>query len=215
MLARRPFFLIAVVFGASGMACNRTTGTSEEKSVAQIWEAYRSAVLKADGKTAVDCVSSNTIELYQEYRDLAVSGDKKSIESQSMVNRMQILLMRHRIDPKLLRAMDGAAVFAHAVDKNWIGKNGVIRAGLEDISVSGSRATAKVTADGKSTGEHFHFVKEAESWKYDLGPTIKGADQALQQLARQKGLSDNEYIFSMISSLSGRKVTEAIWSPVE
>jgi hypothetical protein len=192
-----------------------TTDKEDVQAVGGAFAAYRSALLSQDGKAATECVSSITIKLYQEYRDLAVSGDEAAVKKLSMVNRMQVLLLRHRIEAKALKAMDGKAVFGHAVDQNWIGKDGVVRAGLDDIAVNGPRATAKVTVSGKPTTEVFHFVKEGERWTFDLAPTIKRSDQALQQAAQTKGVSENDFILSVITSLSGRKVTDSIWRPLE
>ncbi|MCI0378867.1 MAG: hypothetical protein L0215_14770 [Gemmataceae bacterium] len=192
-----------------------TASKLESQAVAKAFEEYRSALLNQDGKAAVACVSSTTLKMYQEYRDLAVSGDEQTIKNLSMINRMQVLLIRHRMDPKLLVPMDGQAVFAHGVDQNWIGKNSVVRAGLQDIAVSGPRATARVTAEGKPTRELFHFVKEGDRWTLDLVPTIKATDQVLQLAARNKGMKENVFLFSVISSLSGRRVTDAIWLPLE
>jgi hypothetical protein len=180
-----------------------------------VFEAYRTSLLNQDGKGAAECVSPDTVKLYQDYRDWAVSGDEATVKNLSMINRMQVLLVRHRIESKALKAMDGIAVFGHAVEQNWIGKNGVVRAGLDDVAVRVPRATAKVTNAGKATAEVFHFVKDGERWTFDLVPTIKASDQALQQAARTKGVTEDEFIFSVITSLSGRKVTDAIWRPLE
>jgi hypothetical protein len=201
-------FCLAIILSSCG-------GSGEASAVKKAFESYRSALLNQDGKAAVEAVSSNTIKMYQEYRDQAMTGDEQSVKGLSIVNRMQVLLMRHRIDPKLLKKMDGNEVFAYAVDQNWIGKNSVVRLTLEDVAVSGPRATAKASADGKQTGERFHFVREEGSWKLDLGPTIQATDQVMQGIARKKGMSENELVFSLITSVSGRQVTEAIWRPLE
>ena len=132
-----------------------------------------------------------------------------------MIDRMQVLLLRHRIEPDSLKAMDGKAVFSHAVNNQWIGKDAVVRAALGDIAASGARGTAEVTINGQPTTEVFHFMKEDSEWKVDLAPTIKKFDQALQLAARNQGVTENEFIFSIITSLSGRKVTEDIWTPLQ
>jgi hypothetical protein len=160
-------------------------------------------------------VSSGTIQVYQEYRDLALAGDEKTIKDLSMVNRMQVLLVRQRVKLDLLKTLDGSGLFGYAVDQNWVGKNGVVRSGIQDVAARDQRATAKVTVDGKVTAEVFHFVKEGGQWKFDLMPTIKKSDQVLQMTAKSRGMEENEFLFSIISSLSGRKVTDEIWKPLE
>ncbi len=153
--------------------------------------------------------------MYQEYRDYAVSGNEETLKNLSMINRMQVLLLRHRIEPDSLKAMDGKSVFSYAVNNQWIGKDAVVRAELRDIASNGARGTAKVTVDGQPTTEVFHFMKENNEWRFDLAPTIKKTDQALQMAVRNQGVSENEFIFSILTSLSGRKVTDDIWQPLQ
>ena len=182
------------------------------KQVKQAFGEYRLALVDGDGKSAADRVSSGSIDLYGQYRELSLGGSEETIKGLSMINRLQVLLVRHRVPLESLKAMDGRGLFVYAVDNGWIGKK-VVRIRLAEITALGRRATAKVTDLGKPTGDINHFIKEADGWKVDLLPTMKGADQLFQRLAKKSGQSENEYIISVITSLSGRQVTDMIWQP--
>lgn len=186
---------------------------SEELAVREAFEGYRQALIDKDGNQAASRVTSSTIDAYQDFRDQALMAEEGTVRSLSMANRMQVLLLRHRIDPAELEQMDGRAVFAYAVDREWVGKDGVVRIELHDIAVNGARATARVGVNGVTSAEVMHFRKEDGEWRFDLGPTLRRSDQVLQQLASQRGLTENEYLFSMITTLSGEQVTDAIWQP--
>lgn len=187
----------------------------ESKNVLEAFESYRSALLEQNGEAAVEHVAAATIEMYQEHRDMAVSGSEKTVKELSMINRMQVLLIRHRLDPKLLKEMDGKALFVHAVNQNWIGKNSVLRLNLQDVVVRGTRASAKATLDGQTGADRFYFVKEEDRWKLDLVRVFQNSDQVLQRKAREKGMEENEFLFSVITSLSGRRASDTIWRPLE
>jgi hypothetical protein len=90
----------------------------------------------------------------------------------------------------------------------------MIRARLENVAVSGPRATAKMT-DGASNAGPTFFVKEEDRWRVDLAPMAAAVDQVLQRMARDSGRSEDEFIFSSVGSVSGRRVTDAIWQPLE
>ncbi|MBW3539792.1 MAG: hypothetical protein KY476_05940, partial [Planctomycetes bacterium] len=210
---RIVIWLSAIALIPAAVSCGGSDSDVEE--VGNAFEAYQSALTTTDGEKAAESVSSATIQLYQEHSDLSISGDPETVQNLSMINRMQVLLIRHRVAPASLKAMDGREVFAHAVNNEWIGKDSVVRVGIDDVAITGNRATAKVTKGGKRTGETFHFVKEHGRWKLDLTPTFRAADQLFQEAARRRGMSENEFIFSVITSLSGRQVTDEIWQPLE
>src|SRR5687767_4748366 len=202
-MSRRQTASICLLILLGIVSCS--SSDPESKNVLDTFESYRSALLEQDGVSAAENVTKATIEMYQEHRDLAVSGSEKTVKELSMINRMQVLLIRHRIDPKLLKEMDGRAVFVHAVNQNWIGKNSVLRLNLQDVVVRGTRASAKATLDGQASADRFHFVKEQDKWKVDLARVFQGSDQVLQRQARQKGMEENEFLFSVITSVSGRR----------
>lgn len=211
-MKRNTIIVILTVLAIAAITIYNVGGSSEKAKVSAVFERYRNALVRLDGKTAVTCVSSGTIQAYQEYCDLAFKGDKSSINSLSMINRMQVLIIRHRIKPELLETMDGRKVFAYSVDKGWTSK-GTGNLGITGVSVLSARATARMTKNGKETNEIFYFVRENGKWLVDLSTAFMRMDQAFQALARKQDMEENDFIFSIITSVSGQKVTENIWIP--
>src|SRR5262249_21705731 len=146
---------------------------TKHKAIRQTFEAYREAVSAHNGKAAADLVTSSSISKYQEFHDLAVTADKPTLESLPIASRFFVMMLRHRIDADLLKSMDGKAVFAHAVDQDWMGNKGVVQAGVGNINIREPRATGTITIDGKRTSEDWNFVKEEGSWKLDVVPQIR------------------------------------------
>jgi hypothetical protein len=207
-------YLMVILFPATEGACAFAEETDVSK-VRATFEAYRSAIIAKQGAESADLVSSSTLSLYKKHRDLALKGDEPTIRKLPLGERLQVLLMRHRIPLKTLKKLDGKAVFAYAVDQNWIGKKSVQSVGIGDIRISKSKATAAVTVNGETNGESFHFQKENGDWKHDLTPTLKGVDRTLKDAAKKKAVGENDLLFTLITQVSGRKVTDSIWQPLE
>jgi hypothetical protein len=114
-----------------------------------------------------------------------------------------------------LKKLDGQSAFAYAVDRDWIGKNGVIRTTLGKVDVANNRATAEVLIGGRLAPNRFQFSKESGRWKFDLVQTLRDADQALKATARQLGTTEEKFMFSLIETTSGKKVDKTIWIPIQ
>ena len=185
-------------------------GDRESDAVVEAFEKYRAALLEQDGAEAVRHLSSATLAMYDEQQSWAMSSSKDELNDLAPGIRLQVLILRQRIPVEELRAMDGAAVAAYAVDHGWVGKDGTLRMTIGNVALQGKRATA-VASDGGIV----HFVRENGEWKFDLTIVLKGFDQLVQRHARERGMSENEVIFSMVTTLSGRQVNESIWKPLE
>lgn len=188
---------------------------NEPEAAVKTFEDYKSAILEQKGQVAVGLVTKRTVDEYQNYVDWALSADRKTLESLSFINRFQVLLLKHRIPPDTLKQLDGRSVFAYAVDRDWIGKNGVIRTTLGKVDVANDRATAEVLIGGKAAANRFQFRKEDGTWKFDLIQVIRDTDQTLKAAAKQRGVTEEEFMFSLIETVSGRKVGDSIWNPIQ
>jgi hypothetical protein len=207
---RTSICIIVLLLIQSMLSCKRTDSVPVEGCFLK----YKTALLEGNGAEAAEQASKGTLAEYQKYRDWAVSGSESEIRSLSTIDKFQVILLRQRIDASVLTKMSGADVFKYAIENGWIGKDSV-RIELKDISVSPPRATARVAQGNKATTEMLHFVQENNIWKIDLLPTLKQTDQVLKETIRQKGVSEEDFIFSVVETLSGRTVTQDIWKQVQ
>jgi hypothetical protein len=205
--------LLAAVVTCGIASCS--SSSPEASDVEKAFAAYRQALLDQKGAEAADLVAPATIAEYQTFRDLALKADEATLRGLSLTRRTNVLMMRHRVGKDLLKPMDGKKALAYAVDQNWIGKEGVQKAGITDVEVSGIRATAKVTVNGNESNEMFHFVKHDGNWTIDLVPTFAKADILFGKMAADAGMGENEFLFKVLSMVSDRPVTNKIWQPLE
>lgn len=90
----------------------------------------------------------------------------------------------------------------------------MIRTALGKMEVADNLATAQVLIDNQVAPNRFQFSKEDGIWKFDLIHVIHDTDRALKAAVKQSGVSENEFIFSLIEILSGKKIDDTIWTPI-
>lgn len=197
-------------------ASGATSSSTHERDVQGVFEcfaAYKGAILAQQGETAVGHLSRSTIDEYQNYVNLSLTADREEIAELSFINRMQVILMRHRIPLETLRELDGRSAIVFAVDRDWIGKDAVIRTELGDVSVYNDRATAEVAIGGQKAPTRFQFRRENGKWKFDLLSVLRDSNSAMKRAAEQAGMDEDQFLFSITESVTGKKIDESIWTP--
>ena len=184
------------------------------QGVQHAFDAYKQAILSTDGAKSAKHIAQRTFDEYQQYVDWALQADRNTLEGLSAINKMQVFLMKHRIPKDEWRNMTGKKVFIYAVDHDWIGKQQTITTMISDIQVSGTRATAAVIIGKKKAPNRFHFTNEDGFWKFDLTQTLRDTDFILRSQIKQSGMTEDEFMFRIIESISGTKVTDSIWEPI-
>lgn len=199
--------------------CSLATGCAKPSSdVADIqhtFDAYKAAILSTDGSAAVRQIAQPTLNEYQNYIDWCLHADRETLQSLSALNKMQVFLLKHRIPADELKQMNGEKAFVYAVDHDWIGKEGTAVTTIADIQVSGDTASAATQVNGRKQSIRFNFVKENGRWKLDLTKTLQDTDALLGFQISQAGVPENEYILRSIEMITGRKVADNIWDPME
>ena len=203
----------AIVIGG-GKTTSARSSIDEAQMVRQVFEGYKQAVLSDNGEAAASFLSQETIDYYGDMQQLAVCASSQEVRNQSMVNRMQVLLLRWRVPPELLPQMSELELVAYAVNQGWIGKSSVVTMNISDVTVSDSVAVAQVLKNDQPSRIKFRFLKQSGAWKFDLMPLLQVFNVAFKELATQSGIEENEFIFGLLESLEGRQPTEQIWQPV-
>lgn len=186
-----------------------------EHGVAQDWAeiretfaAYKEAVIERDGETAGSLVSTDTLNHYEDMRRLAATAGPAQIQSQSFINRLLITRMRLEIPQARLRSMDGRETFAFGITQGWTSDASLSRQELGRISVEGDVANAAQTG---GTPSSYDFHREDGSWRLDLMAIIASSNMVFQEVVEQSGQSENEYLFTLLESVTGRRVSKSIW----
>jgi hypothetical protein len=204
-------FLCILISNCTAEVPKQTTG---DNGVRGAFDNYKSSILNQDGSKAVKYVSNSTIEYYGKIMKATLTGKEEEVRNLSTIDKMMVILLRHRIEVKVLSKMTAEKLFVHSVDKGWIGKDSVINSDIGEITESNNNATAVFINYGKKTPLKYQFVKEQEQWKLDLTAVMPISDQAFQQVIESSDLDEDEYIFKILESISGEKLSEDIWQPL-
>jgi hypothetical protein len=186
--------------------------SGEEARVREAFRQYKDALLQQDGEVAVTLVSAATLAYYEDMRRLAVTAGRPEIEAQSLTNRLFITMLRHEIGATELAGMSEKEVFVFAVDEGLVGAEGTIEAiDIGEITVSDDTATGEAVSQGQPSGISWEFRREDGAWKIHFVELLQLANIALEQAARESGLDDTEFIFTLVETVSGRAVPTDIW----
>jgi hypothetical protein len=196
-------------------ATSSQVAAAEAAKIELVFKMYKVAIANSDGTQAADVMATATIEEYQHYRDWALTADKSVLSKQRVDQQRQALFYRLRLNAEQLEPMDGRALFAHAVNEEWIGKESVATLTLRDIRVAGNRAVAKVTVNGKPTTSEFDFVMEGGAWKLDLLRFSATIAERLAEQLKNDGKSIEQYLLENLSELEGESVGERVWTPLK
>ena len=182
--------------------------------VRQSFADYRAAILADEGDAATELVSSASVAYFAEMQRLALYASSEEVRSQSLVNQMQILTFRYRIDAEALRSMTPKKLFAYTIDQGWTGKSGVLELELGLIEVTRDVAVAKVLKDGRPTRIEYRYVRERDGWRWDMEPTLHSTNKGLKMLADQRETSEESLVLSLLESTYGSGVRPTIWNPL-
>jgi hypothetical protein len=195
--------------------CHAAHADSDEEAIREAFGAYRAAVLANDGRAAEQRLSRGTIDYYATMRELALYAPSESVHGQTLVDQMQILLLRIRMDPAQLEAMSGSELLVHWVERGWIGKEGIARVQLGRLEVGDSRAVGRGEVGGQDIGPVYHFIREAGgAWHFDLLPTLESSDDSLEAAAEQRGITGRELILMLVEATVGYEVDAGVWNPL-
>ncbi len=206
LLSLVPILVLFIV------GCSRN---SEHHLVKQTFEGYVSAILNDDGVAAYDLVDRNTRDWYGETLERVHTWDRDQIMKLGILDKVQVILIRHRIPKDELLQMTPESLFKYAVSHGWVGKNSVTGIELGKIDIQGSFATGVLRFNGQDSSQRFHFYKENGSWRIDLTELNKMSEAAFLSQIEQSGLTEVDYIFRLIQIVSGKPVQDSIWSPLK
>ena len=182
----------------------------EKDRIRNTFQKYNEALLQDDGEEAAAYIDSRTLKYYSEALEKVTHADRATIESMSILDKMLVLLIRHRATREEILSFDGRSLFIYAVDKGMAGKNSIPNNSLGRIKIVGDFARARALSRGRWTPFFYHFYKENGDWKIDLTSVLSGGGIAFKKLVEKSGQEENEFLFMILEMITGRKPGEEI-----
>ncbi len=205
---------VAIVLMATLTGCGGAGGSSspEEPAVKSCFANYKKAITSSNGDAAAAEVDANTISYYSRMLTHTLELSADQTKALGLMDKLIVLMARHRIPADELRAMDGKAFFVYAVDHGWTGDVGNIQLGA--VSVTGNTAKAEHLLGNQKSGIYWGFNKEGGKWKIDLTSNMTELQKILKQTIAQQGMGDDEFLFIAITEGNPDQIKDTIWNPV-
>lgn len=207
---------ITVLFVGCGDSGGKEADPQVEAKVRANFDQYKSAVLASDGEAAAALISNDSLGWYQTLRDHAYDSTPDQVKALSPAEELMVLTIRINLNAEKLKEMDGRAVFVHAVNEGWIGKEGISQLSLGDVEINESDDTVQADAlVGKETTDlQFTFAKEESGYKILLDRMIDATNKALKQKITESGQAKDEFVTNILAFASGEAVPASIWEPL-
>ena len=214
-LRRLNLIAFSVVAGCLLSPANASLAAkgSSESEIRRVFNGYRKALLDKKGAAAANFVDANTLEYYRQMKRRALHASETQVRSQAMMDKLMVLRIRQEIPARRLLNMNPKQFFALGVDRGWIGTDSLRRLTIGKIEVQGKRATAQLVQSGSPVPFGFSFSKEAAGWKLDLTSMFPFVRTAFKSMV-PKNQTEDEFIFDLLESLSGKKPNPALWKPL-
>lgn len=201
-------FLASILCFTSAFAQNSTSD-----SVKACMEGYKSAILKGKGEEALHFLDSRTVDYYSSILEKVKTADSSEIETYGLLDKMNVLIIRCRMDSSTIASLDGRSLIVKAIQMGMIGKNSVANNSLGEIIVDSNFALAQMVVRGKPQPMYMHFYREERQWKIDLTSMFPVGEGALREYISSQKQTDNEFMINMLTMLTGKQPDSSIWHP--
>ncbi len=187
---------------------------AQQEEVSATFEAYQAALQATDGEKAAGIVTQGSRDLYRHYANQALTLDHAALNRVHIADRLTIMLLRHSLERERLMQMSGGEIIAYAVEQGWISKEGTAGIRLGNYQVAGEMATGTLLrTDGSETDFTVEFLKEDGDWHLNLKQMLEFARIGIEYAVQQAGMSEDEFILTLLEYSTGRRPDPGIWNP--
>lgn len=185
---------------------------SDEELVRKSFDSYSKSLLNNNAEDVIKFVDSRTIKYYSNILDLVKNADSTKVESLSLIDKMMVLTIRHRVSKENILSFNGEKLLIYAIKNGMIDKGSAANISIGNVTIDNDFAKGQLISYGQVSPYYFHFYKEGQ-WKFDLTSTFPIGIPALQKMADELGGS-NKFIFAALKQLTGKSPSHDIWYPI-
>jgi hypothetical protein len=125
-----------------------------------------------------------------------------------------VFSIRHRTSKNDILSFDGKSLLVYAINSGMVGKNSVANNSIGEVIIESEFAKGQFLANGQKAPFYFHFYKEEGQWKIDLTSLFPVSTMAFKKMADESGENQNDYLFSLLEKITGKKPGTEIWQPI-
>ncbi len=197
-MIRNIIFAVTVLV-LVGCEAREDSGMGVNVAVEESFKTLKTALREGDGQTAVDHVTTTTVDIYERCRKLALDSSGTDFEA---IGQLEVLLafqLRWLLDKKTLESMNGSEVFVWAVDEGMVDKETLESIELDKLQVEGNKAMATLFNKGQPvTDLVLNFELQENQWKLDLMRVFKAVEPVFDALREETGRTKIELAIYLI-----------------
>lgn len=188
---------------------------NEEKQIKETFNKYKLSILNDKWENAVNYLDKNTIVYYENLLNLVKNADYKKISSLSAMDKLMILLIRHRVTKEEIFSFNWKDLIIYSIKKGMVGKDSVSNASIWEVSVNLDFANGELLTNWKRSSLYFHFHKENNIWKLDLTSIFDTSNMTLKEMIKKSWKTEDDFMFQILESINGEKPNSKIWEPLK
>lgn len=205
------YFLLIFAFLLNSCSASK----KEEELVRKSFENYKTAILNNKGEEAVQYLDSRTTKYFSDILTKTKNADSTEVDNLDLMDKLMVFSIRHRATKSEILSFDGKSLLIYAINEGMVGKNSVANNTVGEVAIDGNFAKGQFIANGQKTPFYFHFYKEDDKWKLDLTSIFSIGTDTFKKMQKESGLNENEYLFSLLEMITGRKPGNEIWDQIE
>lgn len=175
---------------------------------------YKNAILSDQGKTAVSFVDSRTVNYYTDILQKTKTLDSAGIDKLSIMDKLTILMLRHRATKEEIMQLDGRSLLVYAVERGMVGKNSVQQLSIGEVMIRGNAAEGQIIVGVAPTSLAYNFYKENGAWKMDITSVLPDGNNAMKKVVKDSGQPENEFLIMLLENATGKEPLKNIWKPL-
>ncbi len=186
---------------------------SQEKLVKKSFDNYKNSILNDKGEEAIKYIDSRTMKYYSDMLELVKTADSAKVESLSILDKLMVFSIRHRTSKNDILSFDSNSLLVYAIKSGMVGKSSVANNSIGEVLIENDFAKGQFIVNGQKAPFYVHFYKEEGLWKIDLTSLFTVSTNAFKAMVDVSGENQNDYLFSILEMLTGKKPGAEIWQP--
>ncbi|MDP4184224.1 MAG: hypothetical protein Q8862_03560 [Bacteroidota bacterium] len=206
--------LLFFLFGLLLISLNSFSQEVEKENIKKCYETYKKSLLNNDGKQAYACLDKKTRKYYDELLDKIKTYDSIQIEKESIVNKLSILTIRHRVPKDEILKMNGEGLFIYSIDYGFVDKGSVQHYELGTIEFRRKIAKAQMMSGNLPSFYKYLFYKQKNQWYINLTSLHPMSNYALKKMIEELQQTEDDFILYSLASITRRNLDNSIWHPL-
>jgi hypothetical protein len=200
------FFLLIAVLHANAQ--------QDTALIKACFAGYKNAILTDKGQEALAFVDSRTVKYYSDILQKTKTLDSAGIDKLSILDKLTILMVRHRATREEIMRLDGRSLLVYAIERGMVGKGSVQQLSIGEVLVRGNAAEGQVVVGTAPTSLAYNFYKENGTWKMDITSVLPEGNNAMKKIIKDSERPENEFLLMLIENATDKEPSKDIWKPL-